>query len=94
MIYELHRIFSQGLMAGESRDDLNKMFDGIGVTIVYAPDYRRVYLDDSVDEKWAEQCRDGIAEAEPVEVDWKEMYRYDMIGRGVLHPYTKLDDLE
>ena len=86
MIYELFEGFSEGFMAGLTREELNTHFAEIGVTLVYAPDGRHVYLDDTVSRIAAEYYI-GHYENKAVTIDWKKLNGYDMIGYAILHPY-------
>ena len=86
MIYELFEGFSEGFMVGMTEEELNAHFSEIGVTLVYAPEGRHVYIDDRINKNWAEYYI-GSQKSKPVTVDWEKLKDYDMIGYAILHPY-------
>ncbi len=86
MIYELFEGFSEGFMAGIAEDDLNEHLATMGVTIVYTPSGRRVFIDDSVNSGEADYYI-STHQSEPVEVDWEAFRRDSIRGYGALHPY-------
>lgn len=91
MIFEMMEGYSEGLMGGFTREELNEHFAKEGVTIVYIDNGRHVYLDDTILPVYAEEMLTTM-EHEQVEVDWFRCYdKGIVVGYGAMHPYLDLE---